>query len=84
MAYVVVVFAMVNAGALGGIAWWLWRVGRDYPIIVEAAIQDEVRKQDNRIEKRLERAQGPDPDTGATDTEREYNGVQAGRPVRRR
>ena len=82
MAYVVVILAMVNAAAVAGFTWWLVRLAREYPIIVETAIVDEIRKQDDRIEKRLQRAQGQAQDTVETG-ELEHNGIQAGRPVRR-
>ena len=80
MAYVVVVLAMVNAAAIAGFTWWLVRLARDYPILVETVIQDEVRKQDDRIEKRLQRAQGQEQDAPATDG---VSRLQVGKPVRR-
>ena len=84
MDYVVVVFAMINAAAIGGFTWWLVRLGREYPIIVETVIQDEVRKQDDRMEKRVARAQGQSEDSKPTEYSEDGVGVVAGRPMRRR
>lgn len=83
MAYVVVVFAVINVTALGLIAFFFWGIARDYPRMVQTAIEDEVRRQDDRIEKRIARAAdavGTDPEaerTGSTD------GLRAGMPYRR-
>jgi len=66
MAYVVVVFAMINVMALGGMGWVLWRLRWDTMELIQSVIRDEVKKQDDRIEKRLERAQRPAEDIEPT------------------
>ena len=83
MAYVVVVFCMLNALALGAVGWYLRECWRDLPNYVGTAIQDEVRKQDDRIEKRLARAkeqEETDPDTVGTLM---TDGLRPGQPFRR-
>ena len=58
MAYVVIVFCMFNTAALAGGAYILWSMYRDIPVMVQTAIQDEIRRQDDRIEKRQAKAEG--------------------------
>jgi len=87
MGYVVVVLAMMNIIALGGAGYLIYRLLKEWPMTIETIIQDEVRMQDQRIEKRLQRANRPDSDdqktgegldgTGRSDT------IAAGRPMRR-
>jgi len=82
MAYVVVVFAMINTAALLAVGWYLREMYRDLPMYVSSAIQDEVRKQDDRIEKRLTRAEGQ----VRTDDGQEplpTGGLRSGMPYRR-
>ena len=83
MAYVVVVFCMINALALGAVGWYLRECWRDLPNYVGTAIQDEVRKQDDRIEKRLARA----VDKVETETDEigtpSRDGLRSGMPFRR-
>jgi len=82
MAYVVVVFAMINTAALLAVGWFLRDFMRDGPMFVARAIQEEVRKQDDRIEKRLQRAEGP----ARTDDGQEQlptSGLRSGMPYRR-
>ena len=83
MAYVVVVFAIINTLALGAVGWWLWITLRDLPRYVESAIADEVRRQDDRIEKRQSRAAGPPDEEAGTPTDGVYEPLQVGRPMRR-
>jgi len=84
MAYVVVVFAIINVAALLGVTYFLWWVGRDYATIVQTAVQDEVRRQDDRIEKRLARAAGPSEDKVENDFSTGYTDVlRPGVPMRR-
>jgi len=84
MAYVVVVFAIINVAALLGATAFLWWVGRDYATIVATVIQEEVRRQDDRIEKRVARAQGPTEDTVTNDFSTGYTDVlKPGVPHRR-
>ena len=82
MAYVVVVFAMINTAALLAVGWYLRECWRDLPSYVGTAIQDEVRKQDDRIEKRLaKREESPGSDTGTLSVA--TDGMRAGQPWRR-
>ena len=83
MAYVVVVFCMLNALALGAVGYYLREMWRDLPEYVGTAIQDEVRKQDDRIEKRLARAiDKPETDPDAIGTV-STDGLRVGQPFRR-
>lgn len=66
MGYVVVVFAIINSAALLAVAWYLTQLWRELPTFVATAIGDEVRKQDDRIEKRLARAERPAEDMPET------------------
>lgn len=85
MAYVVVVLAIINSGFL--IAVWLgfMALREDLLACVETAVGDEVRKQDDRIEKRLAKGQGKP----GTDEEslpvgiKSFDGVVVGKSIRR-
>ena len=83
MGYVVVACVVINVVALGLIALFFWGIAQDYPRMVQSAIEDEVRRQDDRIEKRVARAadtHGTDPDAiGTVPTD----GLRAGMPYRR-
>ena len=83
MAYVVVACVVVNVVALALIALFFWGIAQDYPRMVQTAIEDEVRRQDDRIEKRIARATDTprtDPDAiGTVPTD----GLRAGMPYRR-
>ena len=84
MAYVVVVFAIINVAALVGTMALLWYIRREYPLIVGTVIQDEVRRQDDRIEKRLAKVQGASGETVANDFSTGYTDVlRPGVPMRR-
>jgi len=83
MGYVVVVFAIINSGFL--VAVWLgfMALREDLLTSVETAVGDEVRKQDDRIEKRLAKREGPvgtdeEPLAAPVDGR-----MAAGRPYRR-
>lgn len=81
MGYVVVVFAIINSAALVAVAWYVSQLWRELPNFVATAIGDEVRKQDDRIEKRLERRERPAEDVPET----AHDGVmRIGQPYRRR
>ena len=82
MGYVVVVFGIINTAALLGVAWLLMGYGAQMEETVLTAIQEEVRKQDDRIEKRRQRAEGPAQDEQATPLDIMPQ-VVAGRPTRR-
>ena len=82
MAYVVVVFTIINSAALVAFGVLLFYAVRDMPGWVETAIQDEVRKQDDRIEKRLaKREESPGSDQGTPVVA--MDGMRAGQPWRR-
>ena len=80
MAYVVVVFCIINTLALVATGLILAYIKLDMPTMVETAIQDEVRKQDDRIEKRLARAAGP---VGEVDVTNSDGAMRVGQPFRR-
>lgn len=82
MAYVVVVSSLINVLALVGVAYFFWGTIQDLPTIVRTAIQDEVRKQDDRIEKRQAKvSRTPEEDDGMVSGA--LQGILPGRPVRR-
>ena len=80
MGYVVVVFAIINTAALVAAGWFLRDFIRDGPGFVERAIAEEIRKQDDRIEKRLERRERQPED--APETLRD-GAMRVGVPYRR-
>jgi len=83
MGYVVVVFAMVNVAAILAVGYYLRILWRELPMYLTTAIQDEVRKQDDRIEKRVAKLKEPagttPDDLGIAPTD----GLVVGRPYRR-
>lgn len=84
MAYVVVVSSLINVLALLAVAYFFWGSIQDIPTIVESAIQDEVRRQDDRIEKRAQRAGGQTEDTVPTAVDGvSKTGLRPGEPYRR-
>lgn len=80
MGYVVVVFCILNVAALCGMGYLVFILITDVPTIVETAIQSEVKKQDDRIEKRQARAERPPED--APETMRD-GAMRVGQPFRR-
>lgn len=58
MGYVVVVFAIINSAFLVAVALGFFALREDLVTTVVTVIGDEVRKQDDRIEKRLAKPQG--------------------------
>ena len=83
MAYVVVVFCLLNVLALGAVGWYLRECWRDLPGYVGTAIQDEVRKQDDCIEKRLARREDPEVTEPGLNQTGDGSGMRAGQPYRR-
>ena len=79
MAYVVIVFCMINVIALVALALIFLNFTQDILTSVETVILEEVRKQDDRIEKRLQRAAGPEEDSPPTPRD----GLVVGQPLRR-
>lgn len=84
MAYVVVVFAMINAIALLATGYYLRETWRELPMYVSTSIQDEVRKQDDRIEKRLAKAHPPVGNDAESLGAASSDGIRSGVPLRRR
>ncbi len=82
MGYVVVVLCLINASALVVVGWYLREGWRELPMYVSTAIQDEVRKQDDRIEKRLARSAEP-AGTEVRSDPTPIDGIRAGVPLRR-
>jgi len=83
MAYVVVAFAIINSAILAWAVLMVLSYGEELGAIVETAIQDEVRKQDDRIEKRLAKREGP-PGNGEEPLALPTDGkIEVGRPHRR-
>ena len=83
MAYVVVVFCMLNVLALGAVGYYLRECWRDLPTYVGTAIQDEVRKQDDRIEKRLAKREEAAGSAQGIETNHDGSGPRVGQPFRR-
>ena len=83
MAYVVVVFAIINSAFLVAVALGFMALREDLLTSVETAVGDEVRKQDDRIEKRVAKVQGS-AETGEESLAIPSDGrMVAGRPQRR-
>jgi len=76
---------ILNVLAIGAGIWTAWSVRRHIQDWVSAAISEEVRKQDDRISKRIQRAEGQPLDALPTDSDREkyINNYRAGQPMRR-
>ena len=83
MGYVVVVFCVLNTLALGAVGWYLREWIRDLPGYVAAAIQDEVRKQDDRIEKRLAKREEAATNEQGSESNTDGRGLISGQPFRR-
>jgi len=83
MAYVVVVFAIINSAFLVAVALGFMALREDLLTSVETAVGDEVRKQDDRIEKRLAKREGS-PETDEESLAIPSDGrMVVGRPFRR-
>jgi len=82
MEYVVVVFAIINSGFLLLAGVLLVNLQQDLMASVETVIQEEVRRQDDRIEKRRQRSEGPAQDEPATPVDN-LSKLEVGRPYNR-
>ena len=82
MGYIVVVFCILNTLALVAMGLIIAYMYRELPMFVEKAIQDEVRKQDDRIEKRLARVERPTADGNAPEPIAD-GAMRVGQPYRR-
>jgi len=83
MGYVVVVFCLLNTAALAAVGWYLRECWRDLPTYVGTAIQDEVRKQDDRIEKRLAKREESVTSEQGMVSNGDVDGLRSGMPYRR-
>jgi len=83
MGYVVVVLALINTLALAAVGYYLRECWRDLPTYVGTAIQDEVRKQDDRIEKRLAKREEPAPNEPGIPSNVDGSAPVVGQPFRR-
>jgi len=82
MGYLFTVVIILNTAALVAVGYYLRELWRELPMFVSTAVSDEVRKQDDRIEKRLAKLaepRGNELEPTPIDTGR----MRAGVPVRR-
>jgi len=83
MGYVVVVFAIINSACLVAVMLGFLTLREDLLTSVGTVIEDEVRRQDDRIEKRLAKVQGK-PEKDGEGLELPSDGrMEVGRPYRR-
>ena len=75
-----IILGIVNASGLGYIAYALARSHEDIPGLVAEAVDDAVKRQDDRIRKRMERE--PQTDNGQA-PEQAWTGIMPGVPLRR-
>jgi len=75
-----IILGIVNASGLGYIAYALARSHEDTPALVAEAVDDAVKRQDDRIRKRMERE--PQTDNGQV-PEQAWTGILPGVPLRR-
>ncbi len=83
MAYVVVVFAIINSAFIGAAAMFFWYIYRDLTAHVGTVIQEEVRRQDDRIEKRVAKREGPSENSDEPHPIGINDGPRPGVPYRR-
>jgi len=84
MAYVVVVFAIINSAFLVAGAIGFYYLHQDILTSVGTVIQEEVRRQDDRIEKRTEKARGRAEETVPVAMDGQpTGGPRVGQPYRR-
>jgi len=77
---VIVTLGLINAGGLGYLTYALARSREDTPTLVSEAVDDAVKRQDDRIRKRMERE--PQTDNGQV-PEQAWTGIMPGVPLRR-
>ena len=85
MAYANIIVLVLNILAVAAGAYIVWTLTRHLQGWVLAAISEEIRKQDDRIQKRLQRMDGSGSDTSSTGTDGDgqSSNRQVGRPYRR-
>ncbi len=81
MDYVVILFAVVALGAVAAMVRWLWSLEGRIGGWVQDAIAGEVRLQDDRLRKRMERSDRTEQDPDRTEDGQEA--MMPGRPYRR-
>jgi len=76
---------VLNVLALAGFIYFTFRLQRLLHGWVRSAISEEIRRQDDRIQKRLERMEGQPKDVLPTDSDREayINDYRIGKPIGR-
>ena len=77
---VIVTLGLANGAGLGYLAYALARSREDAPALVADAVDDAVKRQDDRIRKRMERE--PQTDNGQA-PEQAWTGILPGVPLRR-
>jgi hypothetical protein len=77
---VIVTLGLANGAGLGYLAYALARSREDAPALVADAVDDAVKRQDDRIRKRMERE--PQTDNGQA-PEQVWTGIMSGVPLRR-
>jgi len=84
MAYATIIVLVLNILAVAAGAYIVWTLTRHLQGWVLVAISEEIRKQDDRIQKRLQRMDGPDGDAAPTrlDRDGQVQRGQIGRPYR--
>lgn len=83
MGTAMVVLMIIESGVLAWLLWTVRRLDDQLALTVGATIQEEVRRQDDRIEKRLQRTRGASEDVDGTGEGVARAPVLAGRPTRR-
>jgi len=77
-----IIVLVLNILAVAAGAYIVWTLTRHLHGWVLGAISEEIRKQDDRIQKRLQRMEGPDGETSPTRSDRNETNM-VGRPYRR-
>ena len=83
MGYLFTVLTILNVAAILAMVWLVLGNFAALPGMVETAISEEVRKQDDRIEIRLSRAAGQAEESPETSRDGIMPRLMAGRPTRR-
>lgn len=78
---IVIVLNLLGAGALAGFLWYHRASLHEW---VSESVSSEIRKQDDRIRKRIEKEDGMDSETPRTDNEQQLAEAtpRAGQPYR--
>jgi len=83
--YVTLVLIMLNILALGAVGYLVLQLSEVVEGSIQSVIRDEIRLQDDRIEKRVQRAKGHAADAEETEVDNlEPVAIRAGFPTRRR